>query len=286
MSLAEYAAGAKLRRVGARPPLLPYLVDVWRHRPFIYRLARFRIEAENGRSRLGMGWVILNPIIDAIVYGSVFGVLLGRDAIPGYYYIPFLVIGVFFFDYFSSCFTAGSKSITRNTNLVQSLSFPRMSLPLALVTQRFLEFVPMVVITIGLVLAWGIPPQVHWLLLLPLVGLFTIFNAGLAMITARLTVHFRDLEQLLPYASRILFYTSGVFFSIEKRFGTHPVVMRIADFQPIHEFLSITRGILLPGTEHVFPHEYWLYASVWSIVTFIIGSVFFWAAEERYGRVD
>ena len=103
MSLAEYAAGAKLRRVGARPPLVPYLVDVWRHRPFIYRLARFRIEAENGRSRLGMGWVILNPIIDAIVYGSVFGVLLGRDAIPGYYYIPFLVIGVFFFDYFSSC---------------------------------------------------------------------------------------------------------------------------------------------------------------------------------------
>jgi teichoic acid transport system permease protein len=31
---------------------------------------------------------------------------------------------------------------------------------------------------------------------------------------------------------------------------------------------------------------FWLYATVWSLVVFVVGSIFFWAAEERYGRVD
>ena len=178
MSLAEYAAREGLHKVGGRPPIFAYLADVWRRRAFIYSLARFRIEADNGRNRLGMGWVVLKPLINAAVYGTIFGILLGRANRPDQF-ILFLVIGVFFFEYFSSCFTSGAKSITKNANLVQSLSFPRMSLPLALVVQRLLEFAPMIVIMLGLVLGFGNAPMWEWLLLIPLVVLFTVFNVGL-----------------------------------------------------------------------------------------------------------
>lgn len=285
MSLAEYAAREGLHKVGGRPPIGAYLVDVWRRRAFIYSLARFRIEAENGRNRLGMGWVILKPLINAAVYGTIFGILLGRASRPDQF-VLFLVIGVFFFEYFSSCFTSGAKSITSNANLVQSLNFPRMSLPLALVTQRLLQFVPMIVIMIVLVLAFGNQPLWDWLLLIPLVVLFTVFNAGLTLITARLTVHFRDLTQLLPFISRFFFYTSGIFFSVERRFGENETVMKIADGQPIHEFLDLARSIMLTGPDYVINSQYWGYAAAWSFATLIIGTVYFWAAEERYGRTD
>ena len=285
MSLAEYAAREGLHKVGGRPPFFAYLVDVWRRRAFIYSLARFRIEADNGRNRLGMGWVVLKPLLNAVVYGTIFGILLGSRSRPDQF-VLFLVIGVFFFEYFSSCFTAGSKSITKNANLVQSLSFPRMSLPLALVTQRLLEFVPMVVIMIGLVIGFGHAPLWEWLLLIPLAALFTVFNAGLTLITARLTVHFRDLTQLLPFVSRFFFYTSGTFFSVERRFGEDSVVMKIAGFQPIHEFMELARDVMLQGPDYVMRPEYWAYAAGWSFLTLIVGSVYFWAAEERYGRTD
>ena len=62
--------------------------------------------------------------------------------------------------------------------------------------------------------------------------------------------------------------------------------MRIADFQPLHEFLTLARGILLKGEAYEVKIEYWLYASVWSFGVLAIGIVFFWAAEERYGRTD
>jgi teichoic acid transport system permease protein len=285
MSLAEYAVQEGLHQVGGRPPFWAYVRDVWRHRPFIYRLAKFRIESENGRNRLGMGWVILKPTINAAVYGTVFGILLGSSARPDHY-IAFLVIGVFFFHYFTDCFSSGAKSITRNANLVQSLSFPRMSLPLALVTQRLLQFVPMIGVIVAVVLCNGFLPRLKWLELIPLVALFTVFNAGLTMITARLTVHLRDLTQLLPFVSRLLFYTSGVFFSIDKRFHGHETFLYYAGFQPIHEFMSLARGIFLIGQDHVTPPVFWLYATVWSVLVFVVGAIFFWAAEERYGRVD
>ncbi|MFZ0139916.1 MAG: ABC transporter permease [Aeromicrobium sp.] len=285
MSLAEYAAREGLHKVGGRPPILAYFVDVWRRRAFIYSLARFRIEADNGRNRLGMGWVLLKPLINAAVYGTIFGILLGRSNRPDQY-VLFLVIGVFMFEYFSSCFTSGAKSITKNANLVQSLSFPRMSLPLALVAQRLLEFAPMIAIMTGLVLAFGNMPQWEWLLLIPLVALFTVFNTGLTLITARLTVHFRDLTQLLPFVSRFFFYTSGVFFSVERRFGENETIMQIADIQPIHEFMDLARCIMLTGPDYVVTPVYWAYGAAWSFMFLIVGAVYFWAAEERYGRDD
>jgi teichoic acid transport system permease protein len=285
MSLAEYAAREGLHKVGGRPPLRTYLIEVWRRREFAYALARFRIEAENQTNRLGMGWVVLRPLINAMVYGAIFGVLLGKPGRPPHF-IEFLIIGVFMFEFFSSCFTSGAKSITSNTALVQSLSFPRMALPLALVVQRLLQFVPMIVIMLIIVMAFGTTPKLQWLLMVPLIGLFTLFNIGLTLITARLTVHFRDLSQLLPFIARFFFFTSGIFFSVDVRFKDHPRVLQVADFVPIHEFLSLGRSLLLQGRIYDVKPEYWLYGTVWSVATLAVGTVFFWAAEERYGRTD
>ncbi len=127
MHLADDVAPGGLPRVGARPALGVYLREVWARRQFIVSLAQFRIEAENQRNRLGMLWVVLKPLLEAGVYGLVFGLLLAGSRPPDF--IEFLIIGVFMFQFFSSTFSAGAKSITSNTALVQSLSFPRMTLP-------------------------------------------------------------------------------------------------------------------------------------------------------------
>ena len=284
MHLADDVSPGGLTRVGARPPLGDYLRDVWARRQFIVALAQFRIEAENQRNRLGMLWVVLKPLLEAAVYGLVFGLLLANSRPP--HFVEFLIIGIFMFQFFSSTFSAGARSITSNTALVQSLSFPRMTLPISLVDQRLLMFFPTVGIMIVLVIATGTMPHLHWLLLIPLIALFFVFNAGLTLVTARLTVHFRDLSQLLPFITRLLFYTTGLFFSIDERLVNHPTLLRIADFHPLHEFLSLARSILLQGPTYEVKPEYWFYAAVWSFSVLAVGIVFFWKAEERYGRTD
>lgn len=291
MSLAEYAEQSGLARVGARPPLKVYLAEVWQRRVFIFSMARFKIASENQQNSLGMFWVILKPLLNALVYGLIFGLLLGTQGRPPHF-VSFLVIGVFIFEFFASSWTNGGKSITNNAALVQSLSFPRMVLPLMAVTQRFLQFLPTVGIMLTILLVSGVRPTFHWLLIIPLFAIYFIFNCGLALITARLSVHWRDLNNFLPFMTRLIFYTTGIFFSVEKRFGPtpghpgHPKLLAISDWQPIHEFLSLARAALLEGPAYAVDERFWYRATAWSFALFAIGIVFFWSAEERYGRVD
>jgi teichoic acid transport system permease protein len=297
MTTADDAARAGLTKVGGRPPLPEYVAEVWRRRSFIYSMARFRIESENQQASLGMFWVILKPLLNALIYGAVFGILIAGSKPPNF--VEFLIIGVFVFEFFASAWTAGGKAITNNAALVQSLAFPRMVLPLAAVTERFLKFLPTIAIMLVYLLVSGTRPSVHWLLIIPLFTLYFLFVSGLALITARLATHWRDLNNFLPFVTRVFFYTTGVFFSIESRFGPrppsaaepqgyegYPWLVDAANFQPVHEFLSLARSALLNGPAYAFNESYWFYATAWSLVLFVFGVWFFWRAEERYGRVD
>ena len=280
MTLAEYAAARGLHRVGARPPLLQYLKQTWERRRFVTAMARFRMRAGLEDNRLGVLWLLLQPVLNAIVYGTIFYFLQsGRRPED---YIAHVVIGVFLFQFFSKSLSDGAKSITGNQSLVQSLAFPRLTLPLAEVIEHFLSLLPSIGLLLILLPFLGHWPTWSWLLLIPLLGLYTLFNTGVAMIAARLTVHVRDLTQLLPFISRILFYTSGVLFDLTRIFAAHPWVVRLYDFQPIYQVLQMARSSLMGG--HSYNGMYWLYFSIWAIVVFAFGLVFFWAAEERYGR--
>lgn len=284
MSQADTAARFGLTRVGARPTLGAYVRQVWERRDFTYTLARYRIQSENERNRLGMLWVLLRPIMSALVYGTIFGVILGSAGRPEDF-VPFLVIGVFTMEFFNGALSSGAKSIIGNANLVQSLSFPRAVLPIATVAQQFMNFVPTVVLMVLLTIPFGGRPSLEWLLLIPLYALMFLFCLGVAFIAARLTVHFRDLSQFIPFISRMIFYTSGVFFSLEtmaKNYG--PVVEALVAWHPLHEVLTIARGLLLPTYD--VPIHFWLYFAIWSVVIFVVGAVYFWQAEERYGRDD
>lgn len=280
MSLAELAAETGLHRVGARPSFWKYLREAWGRREFVYAMARFRLRADLEGNRLGVLWLLLQPVINATVYGIIFGVIQQGSRPKDY--AAQVVIGVFLFQFFTKSLANGAKSITGNQSLVQSLAFPRITLPLAEVIEQFLSLLP----SIGLLLValpfMGHWPRWNWLLMIPLLVLFTLFNTGVALFAARLTVHVQDLTQLLPYLSRILFYTSGVLFDVSKLFVGHPLVVRIYDFYPLYQVLEMARAALMGG--HPYNQMYWLYFSIWSVGMFLIGLVFFWAAEERYGR--
>lgn len=280
MSLAELAAEHGLKRVGARPRLSRYLQDAWRRRDFVFALARYRLRAGLEGNRLGVLWLVLQPTLNALIYGTIFFVLQrGTDPIQ---FAAHVVIGVFLFQFFSHSMTQGAKSITGNQSLVQSLAFPRLTLPVAEVLEELISLLPSLAVLFVILPFLGHWPTLEWLLLIPLLILFTLFNTGVAFFTARLTVHIRDLSQLLPYISRILFYTAGVLFDVNQVFQSHPKIIAIYDFIPVYQVLQMARAALLGG--HNYDPMYWVYFSAWSVITFVGGLLFFWVAEERYGR--
>ena len=165
--------------------------------------------------------------------------------------------------------------------LIQSLAFPRLTIILSSVLQNFLAFIPPALILPVILIATGHDVNRQWLLMFPLIGLYGILCAGVSMVVARITVHVRDFGQLVPAISRILFLSSGVFFNVTTIFQKHPFVLKLYDLHPMYQVICLARGIMM-GTPY--PETYWKYLTIWSFASAIIGLIFFWFAEERYGR--
>ncbi|WP_160300046.1 ABC transporter permease [Demequina oxidasica] len=278
----KLATDAGLERVGARAPLGAYLKELWERRHFAYTLARFRIQATMSENRLGLGWIVIRPIFTAIIFGTIFGVIMSSESRPDNF-VPFLVVGVFIFEFFSKSFSAGAKSITSNASLVRSLNFPRMLLPIAAVIQQVFELVPIIAVMTLIIVGFGEPITWAWLLVPVILALMTMFNLGIALISARLTVHLRDVTQIIPLLTRILFYSSGIFYSLEQVLKDKPPwLLKLVELNPIHDFITLVRAQMVTGNE-ASPLMWWVVIGS-SLSMLIIGVIFFWRAEERYGR--
>ena len=270
-----------LERVGARPSLPTYIAQAWSRRDFAVTLARYRLQASMSENRLGMGWVVLRPILNAALFGTIFGLIMPAGSRPDNF-VPFLVVGFFIFEYFSKTLSGGAKAIVGAKSLVKSLSFPRILLPAAIVIRQLVELIPMLVVMFLILILLAEPITWWWLMVIPVMLLMTMFNLGVALIVARLTVHVRDLSQIIPLVSRVIFYTSGIFFDLSLVLKEKPELLRLARLNPVHDFIALIRGYTVSGNE-IYPFMWWI-AGAAAVVTFVFGIFFFWKGEERYGR--
>jgi len=271
-----------LRKVGTRPSLPRYVSQLWDRRHFILTLARAKAFSSSQNNFLGQLWLVLTPLLIAVVYMVVFGFILQTDR-GAENFVAFLTTGLFLFMFSASTLTAGGKAISGQIGLVRGLHFPRAVLPIAIAMAEFVKVLPVLVVLFIIVFATGEPLTVRWLLLPVVVFFQYIFNTGCAFIAARLVVEARDVQNLIPLIVRFLRYTSGVFFNIAAY--TSGVFGLILEYNPFAVYLSLARICLLESYAQDFNKpELWVAGGVWAVIGLVIGFVVFWQAEERYGR--
>jgi teichoic acid transport system permease protein len=275
--------GEVLLPLGVLDPPSSYLARMWRYRDFIRYAGLSRLRAEHQSMVLGGAWNLLNPLLQAAVYFLVFGVIFAaRDAVANY--AAFLVIGVFVFLYTARAVQSGGKSLTSSAALVTQINFPRAALPLASSVREAAAFVSAVVVLLIFVPVTGEPLAWSWWLLVPLLILQTLFNVGLALIFARLSFQFRDIDNLLPHALRLWMYVSGVFFGtamVTSHLGVGNPLVALFELNPTHVFISVARGLLMESM-HVTAAG-WLLAVAWALVSMGFGFWFFRRRELDYG---
>ncbi len=287
--ISEQARQYGLTPMGVRPPLKVYLRDLFKRREFLIVLASSKAQAENQNSYLGQVWTILTPLLNSLVYVLIFGILLrtraGMDNVIGY-----IVVGTFVYGFFSSTVTESARSIQSNIKLVQSLHFPRILLPLAVVFKDLIVLAPGYVVMM-IIAQVSIPSQqgggeLHperWILIIPATILLGLFAAGVGFILAKFAARVPDLLKLLPFILRVGMYASGVIFSIG-RFVNHDVLRTIMEHQPVAVYLNLARQAALDESSIPIDWLLWLEGTGWAVAVFIIGFIVFWRDEARYGR--
>lgn len=286
----ETARSNDLERMGVRPRLGGYLKDLWDRRTFIRVLAVSKSQASNQNTYLGQVWALLTPILNAAVYILIFGFILkvGRAGIDNT--IAFIVVGVFFFRFFEKSIHAGSKAIRSNLNLVRSVHFPRAVLPIAGVAAELTTLGPALVVMCVIAYFSGLLPNEgdvplawRWFLLIPAVLLTWAFSTGCAFIMARLVAQTPDIDNLIPFGTRLLMYASGVIFSIDHFLGSFSWGW-IMKYQPVAVYLEIARSSILNEPSAPLDPTMWLIGLGWAVLFLVGGFIFFWQGEETYGR--
>jgi teichoic acid transport system permease protein len=287
----ELALRAGLRQMGVRPPLGNYIRAVWERRSFIWNLSASRAYARNQGSYLGQAWTVLRPVLDAAVYIIIFGFLFHTSA-PGIENrAAFITIGTFSYSLFSQIITSGLKSIPNNLSLIRSHQFPRAVVPLSTMMTETVLFGPILVVMVIMAMLTGflpdmapVPPHWSWVLLPLAAALLAIFSAGVAMFFARLGARTPDIANVVPFFLSLGRFASGATFLITFRLAADNPVRPFLLGQPVQVYLELMRSVF--GNEPHIPMtaSLWLHAASWAVGAFVLGFIFFWGAEESYGR--
>jgi teichoic acid transport system permease protein len=285
LSPAELAAKYGLSISGRRPSLIEYTRQLWKRRYFIGAYATAKLMVQYSSSKLGQIWQVLTPLLNAAVYFLIFDLLLGVSrGIPDY--IPYLCTGVFVFNFTQAAVLSGTRSISDNLGLIRALHFPRASLPIAFTVNQLQQLMVSMGVLGCIVLVSGLPVTMNWLLMIPVLLLQSTFNAGLAMFMARIGAKTTDMAQLMPFIIRTWMYTSGVFWSVSTVAAKLPHVASVVlQANPALIYIELMRYSLMDSVHaSSLPHHVWIMAVAWAVIGGLGGYVFFWKAEEEYGR--
>lgn len=262
------------------PTLGKYLKQTWQRREFIMELARARSTAEYSDSLLGRIWQLLTPLLNAVIYFFIFGILLGtKRGIENY--TTFLVAGVFVFNFMQSTITIAASALPKNERLIQAIHFPKLVLPLAAVVQQIQQYFVSLVVLIVVVLFTGEPITLMWLAMPVVLILQILFTTGLGLIFARWGASSRDINQLLPFFTRTWRYVSGVFFSITIFTATFADWVSTAlILNPGAVYIDLVRDSLM--TSQTNEPIIWLMGVFWAFLFFFVGLIYFYRGERKY----
>jgi len=278
MSTVDETDTRRLIDLTAPPSIGSYLREVWRRREFAVVVPAQDLRAQNMDTALGQLWHLLNPALLVGVYFLIFGVVLDtRRGVDNF--LGFLIVGVVLFHLIQRVVQDAAVCIVRNQGLIRSIQFPRILLPLATVNGQTFAFLPALAVALLAVLATGERPSVRWLAIIAVLAAVYVFNLGAALVVARVGASVADLQRLLPHLLRLLFYASGVIFSVEV-FVTSDFWRTAFALNPIYDLITCARWCLL-GTDVEQSVVIGLVA--WCALLPVAGFVAFRRAERRFG---
>jgi ABC-type polysaccharide/polyol phosphate export permease len=322
--LSDYALEHGLRPSAARPPFRQYLRDLRHRWAFMLAFATARNISLYTEAKLGQLWQVLTPLLNAGVYFLVFGLLLHINrGIPNYLAFLVAGVFVFNFTQRAFITTSkvitDSLPLIRALQFPRA-ALPLAYVIIEL-QQMLLAMGVLVVILLAthepLTVYWllAIPAMI-------LQTVFNV-GAGMlvARVGAEVNDFSQLLPFLLRtwmYASGVIFSITGL------AINSHRWAIELLQINPAAVYIALMRNSLMlsdrlsqPGSQpynygkcqtfpfekahpakfetahqywgaychgYVSPHYYWLLATGWALLALVVGFIFFWRAEARYGR--
>ena len=253
--------------------MLHNLAQLPRYRGLIQSLVARELKARYRGSVLGFFWSFINPLLLLLVYSFVFTyVMKGSNDERIQPYALFMFCGILPWTWFSSSVLESSNVLIAGGNLIKKVLFPAEVLPIVTVLANMVHFFLGLPILIGFLIYYWRPLTFVELLWFPVVVLVqALLTTGLALILSALTVHFRDIRDLLSNLLTFWFFATPIIYPMNQAPDFARNLLNLNPFT--HLAISYQEILFYPGP---FGHWRWLLAlGAASVVLFLIGYFLF-----------
>jgi lipopolysaccharide transport system permease protein len=249
--------------------MLDNLRRLVRYRGLISSLVARELKARYRGSALGFFWSFINPLMLLSIYSFVFKVILpgthSKEVEP---FALFMFCGILPWTWFSSSLSEAAGSLIAGGNLIKKVLFPAEILPLVSVLANMVHFLlglPILIAFLFYYRRWPDGLDLFWFPVTVLVQL--IFTSGLALILSALTVHYRDIRDILSNVLTLWFFSTPIIYWIKEAPGLGKHVL---DLNPMtHIIVSYQEILFFTGP---IGHWKWLLATgAASVALFLAG---------------
>lgn len=247
--------------------MLHNLAQLPRYRGLVQSLVARELKARYRGSVLGFLWSFINPLLLLLVYTFVFAYVMpppqGTDPYP-----LFMFCGLLPWTWFAASLMESAGALISGGNLIKKVLFPAEVLPIVTVTANMIHFFLALPILVVFLIVYRAPLTVPELLCFPLVVLVQyIFTLACGLILSALTVHFRDIRDILANVLTLWFFATPIIYSY---LAAPAIARRFVNWNPMaHIIISYQEILFFPGP---FGHWKWLVALGVASVAFFLAA--------------
>jgi ABC-2 type transport system permease protein len=194
---------------------------------------------------LGYLWAIARPLMQFGVLLVVFTHVFHFSG-KVHHYPEFLLFDVVLFGFFQEATMGAVGSIVGHEAVVRKTQFPRLVIPLAVVTTTLLNMMLNLVVAFVFILGSGISPSWTWLGLIPILVALFVFTTAVSMIVSALYPRFRDVAIMWAVLAMALFYATPVLYPLS---AVNPGLRDVIALNPLAPLFDLAqRWVTNPST--------------------------------------
>lgn len=193
-----------------------FLADLKKYKEYTIYSAKSELKSETANSHLSWLWWILDPLLFMMVYSFIAIIVFSKGE---KYFAAFVFIGLSSWTFFSATVKQSVKIVSKNSAIVSKVYIPKYILVLIRMFANAFKMMISYILIVGMMVLYQVPVSYRLLYVLPiLLTLFTV-TFGISTIMLHFGVFVEDLYNVINVLLRLMFYMSGIFYSIHNRIG-------------------------------------------------------------------
>lgn len=225
--------------------LRAYCQTIYEARFFLWHLVKLDLKNKFRRSKLGMLWTIMNPLLLSMLMGAVFGVAFHFNIRE---YMPYVLSGILFWDLVMGAFSAGAFSITAHDCFIRQCNYPLSLYTLKNALVTVISF-SLAMVALAVWVALWKPENILWgiVTFLPTLIIYFFMVWGGTTIAGYTFVQYRDYPMMIALVLQAIWYVSPIFFD-KSLFSMNEYLLTWFQINPITHMLNLMRAPLLDGS--------------------------------------